>query len=124
MLFFCFFYYVFIDKKQKQLEEHHIFTPLTNYVGLPRKHTNITHLFVQHFNTNVSEKNCHAFAFMLLQLLFIQSPNVPHTIFKFNAQKTADNKTSTSCINKLLSFSINAFIHNTKSSSTHSTLIF
>ena len=51
MLFFCFSYYVFINKKQKQLEEHHISTPLPNYVALQVKHTNITQSFINHVNT-------------------------------------------------------------------------
>ena len=46
MLFFSFSYYVFINKKQKQLEEYHISTPLPNYVVLQGNHTSITPSFI------------------------------------------------------------------------------
>ena len=55
-LFFYFSYYVFINKKQKQLEEHHI----------------------SYTTPKFQLKSCHASAFMLLQLLFIQSPTMRH----------------------------------------------
>ena len=38
--------YVFINKKQKQLEEQHIFNRTTNFVVLPDKHAIIIHSFI------------------------------------------------------------------------------
>ena len=45
-----FSYYVFINKKEKQLQEQHISTILPNYVDLPGNHTVILHLIIW-FNT-------------------------------------------------------------------------
>ena len=50
MLFFCFFYYVFNNNKQKQLDEPT--QPTLNYVVLPEKHAIIIHLFIDSLSIN------------------------------------------------------------------------
>ena len=104
-------------RKQKQLEELHISTSLPNYVVLPSKHTVIIQSFIQ-----CEQKNFHASAFMLLQLLFVQSPNVLHAQYSSLMQYIQKTAASFSCTRK---FSvIHAFIHNTKYTSSILTIFY